>query len=274
MHRTPSGPRPSIPRRGIALGIVLVLAVLGAGRVAAQDELSYRQYRALAWVADRLDHVTMFEPLDGEAGMMMAIADRFGTVQVYKDDGRGVTRAWKSVHLSGVPEVILTADLAGDGFDDSLVCRTSGGKVYVWRLSDYALVWESLTNEYQTISCFTVANVDDDPESEIVLLADRRIYYVDGVNFNREFTSIHQYDATQMRCGDVDGDGRQEIVLNSGQVVDSASGDVQWGDEQFYAKIELLDIDGDGMDEILTEPDYGGPLKVFDADYRSEVRFQ
>ncbi len=216
----------------------------------------------------------MFEPLDGEPGMLMALAERFGTVQVYKDDGRGVSRVWKSVHLSGVPEEILTADLAGDGFDDSLVCRTTGGKVYVWRLSDYTLVWESLTNEYQSIACFTVANVDDDPASEIVVLADRKIYYVDGVNFNREFTSIHEYDATMMRCGDVDGDGRMEIVLNSGQVVDSVSGDVKWGDQQFYAKIELLDIDGDGMPEILTENDDGGPMKVFDADYRSEVRFQ
>ncbi len=116
--------------------------------------------------------------------------------------------------------------------------------------------------------------MDEDPASEIVLLADRRIVYIDGVTFNKEFTSISNYEATQMRCGDVDGDQRVEVVLNSGQVVDSVSGELEWEDEPFFEKIELLDIDGDGMPEILTEPLQGGALKVFDADYRSEVRFQ
>lgn len=206
--------------------------------------------------------------------MYFAVAERFGTVQVYKADGRGVSRVWRSIHLSGVPEEVLAADLSGDGFDDALVCRTSGGKVYVWRLEDYNLVWESLPSEYQVISCFTLANVDEDAATEIVMLADRRVYYVDGANFTRQFTSISEYDATMVRCGDVDGDGRMEIVLNSGQVLDSLSGEVEWEDQQFYSRIELLDIDGDGMPEILTENEIGGPLKVFDADYRSEVRFQ
>ncbi|MFO7610603.1 MAG: hypothetical protein R6X35_15680 [Candidatus Krumholzibacteriia bacterium] len=269
MHRTPR-------RRSLSPLFLTVLAsaLVLAAAATAQPELSYEQYRGLAWAADRLDHVTMFEPLDGEAGMHVAVAERFGTVQVFKADGRGVSRAWKSIRLGGVPEEILTGDLDGDGFDDSLVCRTSSGQVYVWRLSDYALVWQSLPSEYQSISCFTIANVDDDAAHEIVLLADRRLNYVDGVNFTREFTSIREYEATMVRCGDVDGDGRVEIVLNSGQVLDSVSGDVEWEDEAFYSRIELLDIDGDGMPEILTENDFSGPLKVFDVDYRSEVRFQ
>ncbi|HPF71098.1 MAG TPA: hypothetical protein PLQ13_10530 [Candidatus Krumholzibacteria bacterium] len=260
------------PRRLAAMVSVLLLA--RAGAAPAQPELTYEQYRGLAWAADRLDHVAKFEPLDGEPGMMVAVAERFGTVQVYKADGRGVSRVWKSIRLSGIPDEVLAADLSGDGFDDALICRTSGGKVYVWKLEDWSLVWESLPGEYQAISCLTTANVDEDPATEIVMVADRKIYYVDGVNFTREFTSIRDYDATMVRCGDVDGDGRVEIVLNSGQVIDSVSGDVEWEDQQFYSRIELLDIDGDGMPEILTENEIGGPLKVFDGDYRSEVRFQ
>jgi len=253
---------------------LLLSGVPGAARAQIGGELSYRQYRDLAWVADRLDHVTQFEPLQGEAGMYFAIAERFGTVQVVRMDARGTERVWKSNQLGGVPEEVLTADLNGDGLDDALVCRTSSGKIYAWELENYNLVWESLAGEYAKVSCFTTANVDDDPQTEIVMIADNRIIYIDGVNFTKEFTSISEYQATMIRCGDVDGDRRMEIVLNSGQVVDSGSGDVEWEDQNFYGRIELLDIDGDGMPEVLTENEGGGPLKVFDVDYRSEVRFQ
>lgn len=256
---------------------LLGLLVLGGGfgSALAQAELDYEQYRTLAWAADRMDHLAKFEPLQGEPGMFFAIGERFGTVQVARYDGRGVERVWKSIQLSGVPQEVITSDLDGDGFDDSILARTSNGKIYVWSMEGYPLVWESLPGDYRAVTCFTTANVDDDPAREIVLIGDGRIHYVDGVSFNKEFTSISNYDATAVRCGDVDGDQRVEIVLNNGQIVDSVSGELEWeSDTSFFGKIELLDIDGDGMPEILTENPLGGPIKVFDGDYRSEVRFQ
>ena len=104
--------------------------------------------------------------------------------------------------------------------------------------------------------------------------SDGRVVYVDGANWTRQFTSINEYQATQVRCGDVDGDNRPEVVLNSGQVLDAGTGDVEWEDEPFFARIELLDIDGDGIPEVLTENPGNGPLKVFNVGYRREVRLQ
>lgn len=258
-----------------ASGTIVVFSLLLWAAVAgAQPELSYKQYEALSWAADRIDHMAKFEPLTGETGMYVAVGERFGTVQVYRKTSQGVQRDWKSTHLGGVPEELLVSDLDGDGFDDSLLCRTSAGKIYVWKLEDYTQSWESLPGEYAIISCFTTANVDEDEAAEIVLLGDNKIHYVDGMSFAKEFTSIADYQATMIRCGDVDGDDRTEIVLNSGQVVDSGTGEVEWDEEQFYSRIELLDIDGDGTPEIFTENETGGPMKVFNAGYRSEVRFQ
>jgi len=253
--------------------LVCLLGIL-PGALWAQAELDYDQYRALSWSVDRMDHMAKFEPLQGEAGMYVAIGERFGTVQVAKFDGRGVQRIWKSIPLSGVPQEVLVSDLDGDGLDDSILCRTSNGKIYVWSLDGYPLVWESLPGDYRVVTCFTTANVDADPATEIILMGDNLIHYVDGVSFNKEFTSISSYEATQIRCGDVDGDSRMEIVLNTGQVIDSVSGEIEWEDEQFFSLIELLDIDGDGLPEILTANPLGGPIKVFDGDYRAEVRFQ
>jgi hypothetical protein len=257
----------------IVLGLTLVF-LSGAVAAWAQGELTYGEYRALSWAADRLSHVTKFEPIHGEEGMYLAIAERFGTVQVAKMDASGVRRVWKSNQLSGIPDEVLAVDLDGDGLDDSLMCRTGNGKVYVWSLDGYNLLWESLPSEYGVISCFTTANMDEDRPNEIVMVADNRLVYVDGESFTKQFTSINEYGASMVRCGDVDGDDRVEIVLNSGQVIDSVSGDIEWEDEPFFAFIELLDIDGDGLPEILTENPGNGSLKVFDADFRAEVRFQ
>lgn len=260
---------------GLLPGLIALCCLLVPLATAwAQPELSYDDYRTLARAANRFDHVTQFEPVAGGTGMFFAVGERFGTVQVYRMTGQGVQREWKSSHLSGVPEEVLVVDLDGDGFDDSLLCRTNVGKMYVWKLEDFSQSWESLTGEYRVVTCFTTGNTDEGPEAEIILLGDGKIVYVDGVTFAREFVSIAEYDATNMRCGDVDGDGRAEIVLNSGQVVDSATGEVEWDEEKFLARVELLDIDGDGIPEILTENDLGGALKVFNASYRSEVRFQ
>jgi hypothetical protein len=257
------------------MNLLLIVFFAGAfGSALAQEELTYEQYRALAWAADRLDHAAMFEPIHGEAGMFLVIAERFGTVQVVKLSSRGAQRVWKSIQLSGVPEEVITADLDGDGLEDSILCRTNAGKIYVWAMDGYTLMWESLPGEYQQITCFTTASMDEDPSNEIVLMGDRRVVYVDGVSFNKDWTSINEYDATMVRCGDVDGDGRVEIVLNSGKVLDSVSGDVEWEEQAFFQQIELLDIDGDGMPEVLTENGFGGAMKVFDMDYGNEVRFQ
>ncbi len=265
----------SLPSLGRFLLVGLVAATMvGPTAARAQGELDYAQYRALARAADRIDHIAKFEPIHGEEGMYLAIAERFGTVQVTKIDGQGVRRIWKSIQLSGVPDEVLADDLDGDGLDDSLICRTSNGKIYVWALDGYSLLWESLPSDYETVTCFTIANMDEDPANEIVMLADNRIVYVDGESFTKSFSSINEYSATMIRCGDVDGDTRVEIVLNSGQVVDSISGDIEWEDQPFFGKIELFDIDGDGMPEVLTENPGNGPLKVFDVDHRSEVRFQ
>lgn len=262
-------------RNPLAAGGALALAALLLPALAsAQPELSYAQYQELASASYRLNHVVAFEPLQGETGMYFAIGERFGTVQVVKVDGRGGQRVWRSNQLDGIPVEVICADLDGDELDDSLVCRTANAKLYIWNLDGFDLVWESLQGEYREISCFTSTNIDDDPPGEIILLADSKIIYIDGENHTKEFTGINEYQATMMRCGDVDGDGRLEIVLNSGQVLDSVTANTEWEDEVFMGRIELMDVDADGIPEVLTEDMIGGPLKVYDVDYRSEVRFQ
>ncbi len=80
--------------------LALLLALAASAATAADNELTYRQYRDLARLADGFEHVAMFEPLQGEAGMFVAVAERFGNVMVFKADGKGVRAMWKSDQLA------------------------------------------------------------------------------------------------------------------------------------------------------------------------------
>ncbi len=260
-------------KRLLILLPVLFLTALIVPVSMAQQELAYEQYKAIALAADRLNCAATYEPQADQLGMYVVLGDRYSTLHVYYLTGDDGQRVWSSRSLNGTVEEVITVDLDGDEFEDAFVARTSAGMIYIWSMNDYRMIYESLPNDFQRIACFTAANMDEDPAVELVINADLHIYYLDGTSLTRDWTSMQEYEATQILCGDVDGDDRMEIVLNTGQVIDGASGDVEWEEDVFGSKIELLDFDGDGILEVLTESP-GTPMRVFEIDTGREKRYQ
>jgi hypothetical protein len=258
----------SVSRRVVLCALLLCVAA----PLAAQTELGYEQYRAVMSAAERLDHLCTIESLETAAGPFVAVADRFGLVRVYQLTGDGSREIWTSKQLNGTVQQVLSADLDGDGSDE-IVAWTSMATFYVWSSRDYRLLFETLQNDFRTIHSLAIGQVDDDAPLEIVVNADLLLHYYDGVSFNRQWTSLHEYEATRLAIGDVDGDHLDEIVLNTGQVLDSRSGDVEWEDEVFGNRIQLVDIDGDGLPEVLTESD-GALMRIYDVDHRREKLLQ
>lgn len=66
----------------------------------------------------------------------------------------------------------------------------------------------------------------------------------------------------------MDGDGSEEIVLNDGFVFDARFRDLEWqSPEGFGERLGVLDIDNDGIPEVIGE--FGGRyLRIFDVDLR------
>jgi len=203
--------------------------------------------------------------------MYMILGDRFGVLHIYHLTSGKSVEIWKSKHLVGAVDEVILGDLDLDGYEDAILVRTTPGMIYVWDSSNFDLLYESLPADYPEIHCFTVGQVDEDPAAEIIVNANQKLHYIDGSTFNREWTSLVDYRATRMACGDVDGDNINEIVLNNGQVVDTRNGDVQWEEDTFHDRIELLDMDGDRIPEVITEGN-GTAVKVFDIDSGIEKR--
>lgn len=259
----------------LALPLLSLTMLALAAPVAAQRgpvDLTDAEYQAVSEAAARLDHLALLPPPAGAVGAWLVIGDRYGLVRIAHVTHGASREVWKSKQLSGIVEEVLVADLDGDGIEE-IVARTNSAIVYVWNSEDLKPRYESLTTDFQKVHSLTIGNVDDDEWNELIVNADRHLYYLDGRSYNREFTSIREYEATRMRCGDVDGDRSNEIVLNTGEIVDSRNGDVEWADEVFGARIDLADVDGDLIPEVLTESD-GAPLRIFDVDLKKEKHLQ
>jgi hypothetical protein len=182
---------------------------------------------------------------------------------------RGLYREiWVSPSLVTRIREVCIADLNGDG-RYAIIAYNTRGYMYVFSLNDFSMIWQAPEMQFQSIEAITVAQVDRDPQKEILFLSSGVLYIYDGKDFFEEWRSGDIYEATDVVAGDVDGDGDIEIVLSTGQVLDAWSHAVEWeSPDPFGDHIELADIDGDGRLEVVASS--GETAIIFDIDERRE----
>jgi hypothetical protein len=253
-------------RTGIVLMALLLLAAWRPSTANAQGELDYWQVLAMDRVAFRMKTVALM-PATDEPGQIMVYGDRYGYLRANQVTGDGTTEIWRSRTLDGEVYEVMVEDLDGDGRVE-ILCRTKGGRIYVYDDS-FNPRWENLREDYQEISAMALANMDDDPAYEMVILGDGHIDYIDGKDFTRQYRSTQTYQATELAVGNVDSDANLEIVLNTGLVLDGVRLEPKWSTDEFGSMIELLDIDGDGIEEILGY-DNNGRMMIYEADQQQE----
>lgn len=252
-------------RSALAL-LLLLLSYLAPPRAAAQPELDYSQVLALDRAAFRIRTFALL-PVQDASRQRLVYGDRYGYIRVIEVAPDGTREVARSRTLEAPVLEVLVDDLDGDGRVEILV-RLVGGRLFVFD-EQVNQRWENLREDYEEISAITIANLDGDPAYEIIVLGDGRVDYIDGAQFTREFRSTQTYEATEIAVGNVDTDAPVELVLNSGTVIDTVLGEAEWNTEPFGTLIELLDIDGDGIEEVLGYT-YGSPARIFEVDRRQE----
>ncbi|MDP6529106.1 MAG: hypothetical protein QGI43_05405, partial [Gemmatimonadota bacterium] len=167
--------------------------------------------------------------------------DTRGIVHLLVSDGERLREKWKSFPLEGSVREVFGADLDQDGHME-IVAWTSGARIYVWETTKYELMWESVDEKFEAIQAMAIANVDRDNALEMVVCADNKVAYYDGIEFFREREGRDFVEPGYMVIADVDGDLTDEIVLNDGYVLDTATLNIEWATDGFGYPMTLFDV--------------------------------
>jgi hypothetical protein len=259
-------------RKGITvkLCICLVLAATimsGFWSVANAEKVDLEILRELTGKFD-----FAIEYGDATTGKLKFIyTDNSNHVHIYRYDGGYMDMDWEQTNLGSRVSSMYVAELYGDG-RPMLVIATIGGRILVYDMDGYDLVWENLQDPFEVIYYMVSENLDRDPQHELVILTNNKLVIYDSLTHTFEWVSQRPIPpAKQMKLANMDNDPQLEIILSSGLILDSKFYTVEFeANKPFGARIFLFDLNGDGIPEIFGEsPDF--TLRVFDRYSEREI---
>jgi len=180
---------------------------------------------------------------------------------------------WETASLGSPVTSLFVADLNADGKENIMV-STARGRIIIYDADNFERLHENFLEPFRTIDCMTAANIDDDPQLEIIFVAENLLNIYDGSNAALEWRSPDPYEASEIGVANLDDDPQLEIVLNTGSIIDSRFFNLEpfsrKGGESFGRRLKFLDMNGDGHPEIFGE-EPGFALKIYDAYAQREV---
>jgi hypothetical protein len=253
-------------RRGLFLVAALAFAAAGTAVAEARDLAALTAQ--VQTLAAKFPSFVLYPKPEKEGEISFLYADTKRVVHLYESDGGELGERWKSFPLEGTVKALFAEDLDRDGRPE-IIAFTTAARVYVWSTAKFELLWESVDEKFQTISAMAVADVDRDPALELVIVADNKVTYYDGVEFFREKVGRDVVQPSQILIADVDGDQTNEIVTNDGYVLDTVTLNIEWATDGFGYPISLFDLDDDGIPEVVGES--GGSLTFWSVADRREI---
>ncbi len=209
-------------------------------------------------------------PLDNGKAWGLMYADVYGKLHLVRSTERGWKLEWELTNLGSKILKFFVDDIECDG-DLEIIVVTMSGRILIYRLEDYVNVWENIEDKFVNITAVELANIDNDPQLEFIILAEERLYIFDGVTKGRQWISDRKFKATEIIIDNVDKDDQLEIILNSGIVLDTSffTVELEWN-HPFGDRITTFDMNNDGYPEVIGEfADYS--LRIFDVYAQREV---
>jgi hypothetical protein len=248
---------------------VLVLAVLlgSTGPVAGQDLTR----ESLDHLAQQFRFFLVLEPAETKP-LRFLYADVGNHIHVYTVEDGQARPEWESVGLGSGVTALFVEDLDQDGRKE-LVVTTQRGRILGYEIESWELIFENLVEKFTSISTMTAANIDDDPQLEVIFIAENYLFAYDGMTRMREWKSSEEMDARVLGVANVDDDPNLEIVLDSGIVVDSRFRNIEWVKQKaggFGRHMRLRDINNDGFPEAIGDTSTFAVM-VYDLYRRREI---
>jgi len=224
---------------------------------------------ALERLTGKYDFVIQNGKVD-QGKFRLIYTDQLNHVHILRiEDGR-LELDWQQTNLGTRVTSMFISELYGDG-RPMLVISTFGGRILVYDMDGYDLVWENLQDPFKIIQYMVAENVDNDPQQELIFVAEEKLVIYDSLNRTFEWVSQVRVSAQMIKLANMDSDPQLEIILNSGLIFDSKFYNVEFEwDRPFGARIELFDINGDGIPEIWGES-RDMSLQVFDRYAEREI---
>jgi len=196
--------------------------------------------------------------------------DNSNHIHVYRIEDDRFELDWEQTNLGTRVTSMFVTELFGDG-RPMFVVSTLGGRILVYDMDGYDLVWENLQDPFPTISYMVSANVDGDPQHELIFIAEEKLNIYDSLIHTFEWVSQTPVVAQQIKLANVDDDPQLEIILNTGMIFDSKFYNVEFeANRPFGSRIFLFDLNGDGIPEIFGEtPEF--VIRVFDRYAEREI---
>jgi len=182
------------------------------------------------------------------AGFPIFGGDCYWYVLRMKSDQTGYEPAFTSEVYPAVIRRIAVSDVVGDDAQE-IVVALGDGTVYLYDLRGNDRVGYVATG-IDHLQSMRLSDLDGDGKAELVVTDRDDLFVLRGDGYLLSW--LPGAGGSDLVVGQMDDDPSLEIAVTSGMVIDIDSWAVQWTwPDQFGQQVEVADIDGDGLDELI-----------------------
>lgn len=219
----------------------------------------------------KYNHSIWVDDYDGDNKNEILLTDSKNLIYTLEYDGSSYKQDWLYPFWFDDSKKIvqlLSDDVNGDGNPDIIVITQSNISIISNLAEPATIVFESPDSE---IVAAAIENIDDDENLEIAVLYASKVEVYDLGNWSLEFENSLSGSAKSVLIGNVDNDSASEVIIDTGYVIDGATGINEWYlTGGFGSKIAVGDIDNNGVDEIIGTSGWANP-KLYNAILKSEL---